>query len=97
MLYHRLESPTQKPADARKQEMSGELWGQAAPSGLQPKVKAYQGGLPDGKRGLEFTTDTPPDPGCPPGQAFWSGPRDGVEVSAEYAKIRIIVVKNTQV
>ena len=97
MVYHRRESPTQEPEHAQKQERSGELWGSVAQFGLQPKVKAYEGNLPDGVRGIEFTTDTPPDFGCPPGQAFWSGPRDGVEVVAGYAKIRITVVKNTQV
>lgn len=59
-------------------------------------MKAFGGRLPEWERGIEFTTDVPPDPGCPPGQAFWSGPREGVEVSGAYARIEVSVTKNTQ-
>jgi hypothetical protein len=52
--------------------------------------------LPSGHRGIEFDTDVPPDPGSPPGYAVWSGPRDGVTVQEEYARIRVRVVRNTQ-
>jgi hypothetical protein len=54
---------------------------------------------PDGGRsvgGIEFNTDVPPDPGSPPGYAVWSGPRDGVTVEEDYARIRVRVVRNTQ-
>ena len=94
--FHRLESPTQTPADARRQEQSGELWGRPARGSRIPKVKAYIGPLPSGRRGIEFDTDVPPDPGSPPGHAVWSGPRDGVTVEEEYARIRVRVVRNAQ-
>lgn len=61
-----------------------------------PKVKAYEGPLPDGERGIEFTTDVTPDPGCAPSQPVWSGPRDGVIVEDGFAKIRVTVVRAVQ-
>jgi len=36
---------------------------------------------------VEFFTDVEPSPGSPPGKARWLGPRDGVEVDGEWAKI----------
>jgi hypothetical protein len=61
-----------------------------------PKVQAYRGPLPDGTAGIEFTTDTPPDPQSPPGQASWSGPRPGVtlftdENGVDWAQIEVTV------
>jgi hypothetical protein len=96
-VYYRAESPTQTPADAIRQEQSGELWGGAARFSDIPKVKAYVGPMPDGQRGVEFTTTVQPDSSCPPGQVYWSGPRVGVDVSHGCAKIKINVVRNTQV
>lgn len=94
--YHRVESRTQTPEDARRQETSGELWGLPRRGGIFPRVKAYEGPLPEGVRGIEFETDVQPDPGSPPGDASWMGPRDGVTVEGDYAKIRIRVTRNTQ-
>jgi len=96
VLYHRVASPTQTPADAAEQERANEIWGQVARGGAWPKVKAYIGALPTSADGVEFETDIPPDAGCPPGQAFWSGPRSGVVVEGDYAKIKVRVTKNTQ-
>jgi hypothetical protein len=96
VTYYRLASPTQTPAVARQQHETGEIWGSQARGGDKPKVKAYVGELPSGRIGVEFTTDTAPDLGCPPGQALWTGPRDGVEVGDNYAKIRVVVTKNMQ-
>jgi hypothetical protein len=96
-LFHRLLSPTQTAEVARKQQQSGELWGRAARWSDIPKVKAYVGPLPEGAEGIEFTTGVPPDPGVPPGRAEWTGPRPGVIVEAEWAKIHIVITKNTQV
>jgi hypothetical protein len=48
------------------------------------------------RRGIEFTTDVPPDRGSPPGQAVWSGPRPGVTVEGDYAEIRVHITKNMQ-
>jgi hypothetical protein len=95
-LYHRLRGPTQTAEVAKLQEDSGELWGLAARWSHIPKVKAYVGPLPAGREGIEFTTEVPPDPGCPPGRAEWSGPRPGVMLDGEFAKIRVTVTRNTQ-
>jgi hypothetical protein len=65
-IYHRKESPTQTPETAKQQEISGELWGYPSITSDEPKVKAYDGPLRDGERGIEFTTDVDPDPCCPP-------------------------------
>jgi hypothetical protein len=89
MLYHRVRSPTQTAEDARRQKASREIWGREARGGNRPKVKAYVGPLPEGLSGIEFETDLPPDRGCPPGHAYWSGPRSGVVVEGDYAKIKV--------
>lgn len=94
--YHRVESPTQAPHDAHVQQQTHGLGGRPARWSQTPKVKAYEGRLPEGARGIEFTTDVPPDRGSPPGQAVWSGPRPGVTVEGDYAKIRVHITKNTQ-
>ena len=96
-LYHRRESPTQTPDDAARQEASGELWGQPPLGSHIPKVKAYPGPLPAGAQGIEFVTDVPPDAGSYRGRPEWSGPRPGVVVQGGYAKIRVIVTRNTQI
>jgi hypothetical protein len=44
-----------------------------------PKVKAFIGSLGT-RTGIEFTTPIEPDAGCPPGLAYWSEGRPGVEV-----------------
>jgi hypothetical protein len=75
---------------------SGEVWGAQARGSEIPKVKAFVGPLPPRRRGIEFTTDVWPDAACPPGQAFWSGPRDGVVVSGRHARIKVVVTKNAQ-
>ena len=60
-----------------------------------PKAKAYDGPLPEESEGIEFVTDVEPDEGCVPGQPCWSGPRPGVSVSEDRAKLKIfsIIVK----
>lgn len=94
--YHRLESPTQTPEDAKKQEESLEIWGKPARFSDIPKVKAYRGSLPPNTRGIEFTTDMEPDTDTPPHFAFWSGPRLGVRVEGEYAMLRVLTLENHQ-
>jgi len=96
MPYHRVESSTQTVADAARQESTGEIWGRPPRWGFQPKVKAFRGPLPRGTRGVEFETEIAPDRGCPPGLALWSGPRAGVVVEDDYARIKVRVTKNTQ-
>ena len=95
--YHRRESPTQTVEDAATQEATGEIWGRAAFGSTIPKVKAYTGPLPVGQRGIEFTADIPPDDGCAPSRAEWSGPRPGVVLQGDYARIKVVITKNTQV
>lgn len=95
-VYHRLESPTQSPAIARIQEQNGEIWGRPPYNGNIPAVQAYVGPLPEGARGIEFRTNVPPNRGSHPRNPYWIGPRSGVEVDDEFAKIKVVVTKNTQ-
>lgn len=95
-MFHRVETTTQTPEDARLQQESGELWGRVPRWRIHPAVQAYEGPLPPGRRGIEFTTEVEPDEGHAPGQPAWTGPRPGVTVEGEIAKIRITVLKNTQ-
>ena len=95
-IYHRLESPSQTPEDTIRQARSGAIWGRAARGANVPTVKAYTGPLPPGRRGIEFTTSVPVDYGCAPGRAEWSGPRPGVIIDGEFAKIYVMITKNTQ-
>jgi hypothetical protein len=73
--FHRLESPTQTVADAKRQQTSGEIWGRAARHTAQsnlPSVKAYRSSLPKGQRGVEFDTAIAPTPGSgTPYEARW--------------------------
>lgn len=95
-VYHRLESNTQTPADARRQAGSGELWGAPPWNSDIPTVKAYTGSLPPGARGVEFECHVPPDRQTSPHLARWTGPRDGVIVEGGHARVAIRVVRNTQ-
>jgi hypothetical protein len=100
-VYHRKQSPSQTPSVAAEQQRSGEIWGsrnRAVSGGESPflSVDAYVGPLGKGEKGIEFTTDVPPDGKTPPNQARWTGPRDGVIVEGEYAKIKVKVTRNTQ-
>ena len=96
-IYHRLESPTQTPADARLQVESGEIWGRPRRYSDIPSVKAYPGPLPPGARGIEFTTEVPPDAQTGPDYVRWTGPRPGVIVEGGYARIVARVIRSTQV
>ena len=91
-----MESPTQTIPTAALQQKTGELWGAPAVGSNIPKVKAYDGRLPTVLRGIEFSTEVEPDEGSPPGKVFWSGPRAGVVVENGHAKIKIVILKNTQ-
>jgi hypothetical protein len=94
--FHRLESPTQTPEDARQQEESGEIWGRAPRGRPWPAVKAFRGSLGDGQRGVEFYTNVSPD--APNrGQNYWTPAfNEGVRLEDGYAKIDCVIVKNTQ-
>jgi hypothetical protein len=97
--YYRTESPTQTAETAKLQQETLEIWGFPPQNIYQsdiPKVKAYKGKLPEGRRGIEFTTDILPDSGCRPGDPRWSGPRAGVIVEDGCAKIKVLTVTNYQ-
>ena len=78
------------------QEASLEIWGRPSRYNSNPQVRAYVGALPSDARGLEFETEVEPDRDCPPGIAKWSGPRAGVSVENDCAKLRVSSVKNRQ-
>lgn len=94
--YHRVESPTQTVEDAKLQETSQEIWGRPARGSDIPKVKAYEGSLPLGKRGVEFTTDIEADLATPYKSAYWSGPRTGVIIRDDIAILKVLTVVNRQ-
>ncbi len=98
-LYHRLESPTQTAETAREQVRSSEIWGRSLNfpyCSCIPKVKAYNGPLPSGAIGIEFTTEDQPDSGCPPGYSFWSMKRGQDSSSDEFAMISVTITRCTQ-
>jgi hypothetical protein len=93
--YHRLVSPSQTIDDIEKQVQSLEIWGRPARNLYQsdiPKVKAFIGKLSPNQRGVEFTTDIPPDPNTPPNWATWSGNRPGVITENGYAKLKVLTI-----
>lgn len=96
--YHRRGSSTQTEADAEVIRASGELRGRVPRYGAVPAVQAFEGALPDGAWGIEFTTPVPPDPTSLPGRPEWRGPRPGVVVftdsnGVQWAAIRVEVVR----
>jgi RHS repeat-associated protein len=95
--YHRLQSPTQPPEVAAQQVASGEVWGRPPRGSWIPAVQAYSGPLPEGTRGIEFTTDVPPDRYGIPGQPTWRGPREGVRVEGDFAKVKVLSIWTNQV
>jgi hypothetical protein len=93
--YHRLVSPSQTLEDIEKQIQSLEIWGRPARNLYQsniPKVKAFVGKLSENQKGIEFTTDVPPDPNTPPNWATWSGNRPGVRTEDGYAKLEVLTI-----
>ena len=90
--YHRAWSPTQDRNVFEKQIASSEIWGTARLGTGLVCAKAYDGPLPEGVAGIEFYTEVPPDLGVHPLRPTWSGPRPGVRVEGEYAKIACVIV-----
>lgn len=83
-IYHRIDNPrTQTPEDVEKMRTSGQLWGKVPMGGTSPTVQAYEGPLPEGIDGFEFTTQVAPDKdsgsGQPGGQVRWSGEGEGMK------------------
>lgn len=78
---------------------TGKLGGRPArniAAGLFPKVKAFDGPLPEGYAGIEFSTPVAPDPWHVPGCPVWSGPRDGVEIAPDDSDLVLIPVTITK-
>ena|SRR5713101_3412449 len=102
MPYHRLESPTQTSADAKRQTSSGELWGRPSSTSTIPAAKAYRNALPNPKRGIEFDTAIVPTKGSgTPYEARWYAGTAGVRQiqsgGIDYAVVSIRVTRNSQV
>jgi hypothetical protein len=100
-VYHRVQSDSQTPSVAAQQQRTGEVWGSYNRDMMGgrspfPSVDAYHGPLPEGEKGIEFTTDVPPDKNTPQRVARWTGPRVGVIVEGDYAKISVVITRNTQ-
>ena len=77
-------------------QATGELVGNPARNYMAspfPKVKAYEGPLPEGKKGFEFFTNVAPDIGHVPGQPVWMPTRPGVIERNGQAVIQCSVVK----
>ena len=74
---------------------TGKVGGRPAWHSDIPKVKAFVGPLPPGRSGIEFTTEIVPDEGCPPGHAYWSEGRTGIEVleTNELVAIAVTMIK----
>lgn len=93
--YYRYTSETQTEEDAEEQIKSQELWGKPSKNTYQSgiaRVKAYTGER-RGEQGVVFTTDVQPDAASPPGKVFWTGPREGVRVEGDYAKIKLLTIR----
>lgn len=82
---------TQDNATTQAQLSSGEIWGKANRGSNDPSVDGWVGSLPAAKHGVEFYTDVRPSPGSPPGYARWLGPRPGVRIEGQWAKIRATI------
>jgi hypothetical protein len=94
--FHRRESPTQTVEDVQIQVESQEMWGKGSRHGSPPMVKAWDGPLPEGRRGVEFYTQVPPSGTGLPWVPEWRGPRPGVRIEGDFAKIAVRTTKNTQ-
>ncbi|MFB9924356.1 hypothetical protein ACFORO_10775 [Amycolatopsis halotolerans] len=95
--YHRLESRSQSPETAKLIEESNEVWGRTPRHGSNPAVQAWNGPLPSDRRGVEFYTDVKPlFHGAKSGLREWRAAQ-GVRVDDEFAKLDVVVTKNTQV
>jgi HEAT repeat protein len=98
-VYHRLESSSQTIEVAKLQEESLEIWGGVSKnySGSKiPIVKAHRGFLPKGSRGIEFTTNIPPDSETRPPFAYWNGNREELTIKGDMAILKVLTVNNFQ-
>jgi hypothetical protein len=82
-VYHRLESDTQTPEDAKIQTQTREIWGRPARGSNIPSVKAYRGKLPSGQRGVQL-------PKHPSKARIKSTPLPGVLKNSEFIPQAIV-------
>jgi|GEM_PF-1129204 len=105
--FHRLESRTQTASDAAAIQKSGELFGTPPQGSGIPTVQAYNGPLPPGQKGIEFTTTAQGSPANIQGTETRFRPGDpGVSVrenvplsngtESDVAVIQCFVTRNTQ-
>lgn len=78
------------------QMASKQMWGRAPFGSDIPTVQAYKGQVPEGARGVEFTTNVPPDPYGLPAEDRWSGTRPDVPVEGDFAKICVVTIWTNQ-
>lgn len=92
--YHRkASSATQSLKTAALQVTSDQIWGYPPRGSMIPAVQAYTVPLPSGQKGIEFTTVVSPDPGSPPGQAYWRSGQAGVALVGSHVEIAVTVTK----
>ena len=92
--YHRrANGTTQSLKTAALQVTSDQVWGYPPRGSTIPAVQAYTAPLPHGMRGIEFTTAVSPDPGSPPGQAYWRSSQAGVTLVGNHVEISVTVTK----
>jgi hypothetical protein len=83
------------PATVQLIKQSGKIRGQPPRNYFSspfPKVKAKDGTLPPGTDGVEFWTDTPPDPHGIPGKPTWSAPGN-TGANAGWYEIDVVITK----
>ena len=95
--FHRLRSTTQTDEVAAQQSESLEVWGRPRQYSNIPQVQAYMGPLPATAAGVEFYSLPPPDTGTAPGHVRWTGPRPGVVIQDEFAKIKVQITQQIQI
>jgi hypothetical protein len=94
--FHRVRSTTQTDKVCRDIVASNELWGKIPYGGDQPQVQAYRGRLKSGSSGIEFMTALKPFPNNHPYEVRWRPEQPGVRLENGFAKIDILILKNSQ-
>ncbi|MGH3656416.1 MAG: hypothetical protein ACRDUA_07135, partial [Micromonosporaceae bacterium] len=96
--FHRTVGLIQDPEELQQLEAMQRLDGEAsAIQGTEPAVVAFAGALPEGTPGVEFYTDTAPDPGNRiPGMVQWSGGRNDTTGANGSTRIDVAVTSTRQ-
>lgn len=100
-MYYRIEGRTQTSDDALEQVRTLEIWGRGGHKGNVPSVKAYNGPIPVGTRGIEFDTSAASPEYSSPVESRWYYPQTkGVQLRVkdgdDYACIRADWIINHQ-